>query len=260
MGASGGPGHGRPWGAVADRPCTGSGRAAEQNGERQGRQLPHDGPVDADEAPAGAAAAWLWPRSDQDLVSGEGHWSQIARVGWLKHDWYGHARAFRRSAEVLYQRASQETCELDTAFFPMAFLWRHYVELTLKRLIMDTQTLLDELPQRVMRTHKIDELWRVFRPLAERAHPNEPYGDLDNVGAMLLQLHKMDPLSQAFRYPVHPDGSPTLEGLDRIHLGTFHDAMVRTANWLDSCIDLVGEEMQMKAEYDSELAAEGDWY
>ncbi|MEU6554632.1 hypothetical protein ABZ915_30810 [Streptomyces sp. NPDC046915] len=206
------------------------------------------------------ATAWLWPQPGQDLLTDQGHWSQIACVGWLKDDWYGHAHAFRRSAEILHQQASQDTCELDTAFFPMAFLWRHYVELTLKRLITDLQHLLNEPSQEVMRTHNIEVLWRVFRPLAERAHPNEPSTDLDNVEATLRQLHGLDPTSEGFRYPIRANGSPTLEGIDRIHLGTFHDAMVRTANWLDSGVDLVDEELQMKAEYDREMSAEQDWY
>lgn len=199
----------------------------------------------------------LWPQSGQDLLSTEGPWTQIACVGWLKHDWHGHAYSFRRSAEIIYENASRSTGELDTAFLPMAFLWRHYVELTLKRKIALLQSLLD-LPLELMRTHKIDVLWRAFRPLAESAHPHEPVADLDNVEATLRQLDALDPNAEDFRYPVRMNGAPTLEGVDRVDLVQFHDAMVRAANWLDAGFDMIDDELQLKAEYESEYG-EYDW-
>jgi len=110
--------------------------------------------------------------------------------------------------------------------------WRHYVELQLKVLILLAKAYRRE-PADLPKTHRIDRLWRVARPLLEDAFPGDSHEDLENAERVLLQLHGFDPTSEHFRYPIRKDGSETLPTLGRVHIRRFHEAMEAVAGLLD---------------------------
>lgn len=83
-------------------------------------------------------------------------------------------------------------------------------------------------------THRIDHLWKVTRPLLERASPGD---EKDRDGArhaerLLMPLHELDPASEHFRFPIQKDGSDTLAKLNRVHMRRFHEAMESVINFL----------------------------
>lgn len=111
--------------------------------------------------------------------------------------------------------------------------WRHYTELQLKVLIELSRKYLRK-PAELPRTHKIDHLWRLARPLLEQAFPEDSNEDLDNTERIAMQLHGFDPTSEHFRYPMRRDGTETLTTLGRIHMRHFHEAMDGVAHMLDA--------------------------
>ena len=136
---------------------------------------------------------------------------------------------FRRAAEILQAAmlAQHSVRDLDTVIFPYAACWRHHVELQLKSLLAQLRALSD-LPVEGRHHHQIDQLWQEARKLMAEHFPGQK-ADLAAAGKVIIQLARMDPDGQEFRYAAKRDGSRTLPGIDRINLVAFHEAMIGVA-------------------------------
>jgi hypothetical protein len=170
-------------------------------------------------------------------------------------DWVGYAAGYWRGAEVIANHVATTGHDQDILVFPFLMCWRHHVELQLKSVIGLLQRYLDE-DVKLRMTHEVDQLWRLARGLLERAEHVGEGDDIANVERVLLQLHELDPTSEHFRYPVARDGSPTLAGVRRLHIGRFHEAMVNVAHFLDACDTGFRDMLGVQAEFEAEIIAE----
>ena len=103
----------------------------------------------------------------------------------------------------------------DTLIYPVAFLYRHYLELRLKEIIVQGAELLAQQSD-LKPVHKLDVLWNSVRSILETVWPNGPRTDLDAVENVIGQFHKLDLTSMAFRYPVDLKNNATLSGLAHV--------------------------------------------
>jgi hypothetical protein len=122
--------------------------------------------------------------------------------------WYRYAVAYKEAADRLSSSMS-DTFGRNLLGAPMLFLYRHYVELHLKSLLLDAGELLDD-PQAVPPKHYLLQLWERVRSLLLRVGPGSNGGWLDRADEVIAQLAALDPTSLAFRYPVDNGGKPSL--------------------------------------------------
>lgn len=192
-----------------------------------------------------------WPNPDADLLDVD-DWGRLACMDWPRDRWLGYIGGYRKGAEVIAAHVARTGRDQDYLVYPFLMCWRHYIELQLKVLIALAATYRRE-PMELRKTHKIDHLWRVARPLLERGFPSEPKEDLDDVERVLLQLHSFDPTSEHFRYPVETDGSETLTTLGRIHIHRFHEIMDGVAHFLDAVDTGIRQMIDTRAEYEEAM-------
>jgi len=115
--------------------------------------------------------------------------------------------------------------------------------------------------------HRLMDLWTACRRLHEQVWPDDG-GDLDAVEGTIIELARVDPKSQVFRYPEDRHGRPHLppeaETFDLLH---FADEMTKLSHWFDGVDgmldsysgykqDMDEHQRQMEAEYLAEMAAE----
>jgi hypothetical protein len=154
--------------------------------------------------------------------------------------------------------------EQDGLIYPFLYDWRQHIELALKQLIIETEELLDvESPAPF--GHKLDELWTRLRTALEAVdEPGPEQAELDNVGAVIVEVQRLDPFGDAFRYPLTRGSAPTLTDVDLLSFQAINDAFVPVANfledarcavsfWLDNKRDL---EHEIGRDYEDELARE----
>lgn len=200
-----------------------------------------------------------WPERHHDLRAIGRNWTSHALVD-KRLD---RADGYQRAAEILADHILTHRSDLDSVVFPFAACWRHYVELQLKRALMDLRRLLD-VPVVEEQHHDVLQLWNKVRPLLVRAHPDESRRDRSIVGRVLRQLAQLDPLGEDFRYAKRRDGSVTLAGLDRLDVHAFHDAMQAVANYLEGLLDKTGDYLSdyldLKSEYEDEMREMSDEY
>ena len=92
---------------------------------------------------------------------------------------------------------------------PMLFLYRHYIELHLKSLLLDAGELLDA-PQTVEPKHYLLSLWKKVRKLLIEISKQKPDAWFARADEIIGEFDALDPTSFAFRYPVDVQGRPSL--------------------------------------------------
>ncbi|MEV5543102.1 hypothetical protein AB0L13_40405 [Saccharopolyspora shandongensis] len=195
----------------------------------------------------------LWPGPDSDLLNSDSDWSLVACMDFPRDRWIGYVEGYRKAAALIVERVADTGRDQDYLVYPFLMCWRHHVELQLKslyRLLCRWHRQSAEL----LKTHRIDVLWRRVRPLLDAAYPDET-SDTDHVDRVLAQLQTFDPSSEHFRYPVRKDGSDTLETLGRIHMRGFHETMEGVARLFDGADTGLRVMIDQRDEAERDMAA-----
>jgi hypothetical protein len=164
----------------------------------------------------------------------------------------GYVEGYRRAATALYEHTSTTGGSPDYFVFPIAFLWRHHLELALKDVISLGRLLEDE-PRAFPVGHRLLDLWNVAREhIVKCGDPNAP--ELVNVEANLREFENIDPYADGFRYPLNRD--QTARSLpnapDYVNLRVLHEGMEALANFFSG----VRSELAVRLDYKLQMEAE----
>jgi hypothetical protein len=169
-------------------------------------------------------------------------------------DEFPYREGYRRGARQLVEYVCSESRDQDFLVYPIIYLYRHHVELALKRLLPLTADLAGEnLSEKCLRDldqHRIDELWNNLKHFLKTEKIRKHCGvaiaaeDFAGLNSYIQQLSKIDPDAQAFRYSHLKTGEASLpETLTHVNLAVFGDHMESLCNYLD-CIDTQLDRMQ----------------
>jgi hypothetical protein len=174
-------------------------------------------------------------------------WHNVACVNWARDPWPGYIEGFRRAARYLVLQVDKTGRDQDFLVFPILFLYRHHLELQLKRLISRGHWLLG-VDQPVLLGHDLRRLWTVCRAVLEEVLPGDATEALDVVGEHIQALAAVDPSAQAFRYPIDTHGRPSLpEQLTLLNLRHVAE-QVEAANLLDGAGEVITAQLDAKLE------------
>ncbi len=135
----------------------------------------------------------------------------------------------------------------DGLFMPIAYLYRHSIELALKSIIrtMYNAQRLFELPEGVLEKHGIILLWNIVRPVLIETWPNEDRTPVNNTQALLESLQRIDKSGQNLRYSHQKNGNKTSDKYPKIiRLELLKQAMHEVCNFITSCESAYYEEWQ----------------
>lgn len=175
------------------------------------------------------------------LVSSDADWHFNACLDTYSGSWTIYAHGYLEAARALVSRVGQTKSSQDTLVYPIVFLFRQYIELTLKHLIVTTGELIDNT-QVPGNRHSLHPLWERLLPLQAEMEVRMSQVVLnqleqEEVGRILREFDVFDKRSYTFRYPVGRDGEPSLPAhLRHLNLRRFRDAMDRLAYLLDRLV------------------------
>jgi hypothetical protein len=148
------------------------------------------------------------------------------------HPWDYYAVAYRRAAEHLFARVAADRANWDTLFYPLGFLWRHYLELRLKDIIVNAKLAVRAHPEFRFK-HSLKDLWEDAMPLLLRTNPTGT-SELAHVEPIVMELDARDPdRAEYFRYPSDTRGKVTAGPQPDVDLENFHATMMSAADVLD---------------------------
>lgn len=182
-----------------------------------------------------------WPeKGDQLFQSGE-DWQLSSYIEPWNKDFHAYAEGYKLAADIVADEVTATDIEhrttRDYVAYPVIYMYRHYIELRLKEIILVGNRLYG-MPQGLPKHHKIKELWTHARGILNNISSKD---DLDVAGDCINEFSTMDPDSESFRYPITRDGKPSIQQ-DRVVISLRHlrEVMTRLGSFLDSSSDYLG--------------------
>lgn len=150
-------------------------------------------------------------RGDQLFINDE---AQLQLDVSENYAYHGYKKGGFTSYSLAYLEAADRLVETLCGHFfdnaltlPIVFLYRHYLELTLKELVImgNERYNSSSTPylEKILKGHRIDFLWQELKPLLQKIYlPPEKREEIDAVGECIEEFSKVDESSMSFRYPV----------------------------------------------------------
>jgi len=164
-------------------------------------------------------------------------------------DKVGHEAAYiqgyHRGAECLVQHVlEKDGGDENVLIYPIVFLYRHHIELALKRILLRCPEMLgrqltpDE--EKHLADHRLDNLWSDLKPLIGPIYDamlwREPEAaDLEGINSYIRQLSDADPQSYSFRYSRKKKRNEASlpKTLTHINIRHFAEMMERLISYID---------------------------
>ncbi len=190
------------------------------------------------------ASSCLAPRKGDQLFRGDlPDWRNNACLNVMGNgDPIAYKEGYRRGAEVLIRTVQETQRNQDYLVYPIIFMYRHHIELALKRVIMRAPHLIERSltneEKQHLGKHRLDSLWQDLKPMipaiCNAALWSEPAReDLDGIDDYIRQLSELDVDSFSFRFPRSKKGRRSLpKHLKNINLRHFGETMGRLADYL----------------------------
>ena len=172
-----------------------------------------------------------WPKpGDKLFVPGNGR--TTAYLGYRASSSV-YAIGYKESADALIERVIEKDSGADLQFYSIAFLYRHYLELRLKELLISGGHVVYN-ESKLQHLHDLHNLWEPVRDILESITPDTYSAEMDALGKCIDELCILDAESMSFRYPVNKKGQPTLRGIERVELVNLKAVMERISAFLDA--------------------------
>ncbi|KJH70772.1 hypothetical protein [Aliterella atlantica] len=186
-----------------------------------------------------------------------------------------HIHGYYKAADILVNSAldSHINRDRDMLFFPIVFNYRHYIELSLKNLIEKSEDCYDALEQTgsnygSLKSRFKNNLNHHLKPLlnhlTERLLLIGEVGFEESICETILDIHKLDPESITFRYPIKKKGDLTLpeqESYDlkniqermKIVKNSFEGATIELQVKTDLALEWLSIQQEQISEFETEL-------
>lgn len=176
-----------------------------------------------------------WPKGDEVLFKSDADWKSNACLNMPRPSFSLIAEGYYLSANLSAEYVVQNGREQDHLVYPITFCYRQYLELALKELIQKGRRLLSE-PGDYVKRHELDRLWNTAKPILMKVWPEGPRADLEAVERILLEFQRVDPKSDAFRFPEGVNGEQPLAGLTHINIRNLANVMERLYNFFGGSV------------------------
>jgi hypothetical protein len=143
-------------------------------------------------------------------------WHNNAMLGWTHFPWDIYAAGYKDAADALVEALAERRTSLDSAIYPLMFLYRQGLELELK-LMLPLARRLAGATSASDHKHGLMPLWSELRRHVEQVAPQEDDKELPAIENFIRQLDTVDPGSFAFRYPTTKHGEVSLPELRHIN-------------------------------------------
>jgi len=209
------------------------------------------------------------PRKGEKLFRGDlRDWKNNACL--RDGDEYAYREGYRRGAQVLVRAVQETACDQDFLVYPIVFLYRHHIELVLKRVIKQAPYLIERPLTKAendhLEKHRLDLLWEDFKPMASAVTKAAgwsklPPEDVQGIDDYIRQIFEVDPASYSLRYAHSKKGDPSLpKGLTHINLRHFGELMERLASYLGGLEAAMCHLADLKQDFEAEMASYADDY
>ncbi len=165
---------------------------------------------------------------------------------WINSNQFLYSAGYRLAAKNLTAQLLKDTSDKAVLFYPIFFLYRHHIELLLKRMIRNAtrllnQNLTEEQRHRLGR-HKIDDLWMDLSPMLAGLSSSSGCDEavLDGISSYIKQIAELDPDGQRARYSHTTRGDQSMSAdnpMDFENFTRFMETLADCLEYIDTGLD-----------------------
>ena len=174
-------------------------------------------------------------------------WQMNACLNFMHDMSHGYVEGYRKAADRLVEIVAKTQCEQDYLVYPIVFLYRHHIELRIKQLL----ELLYEVGERKTpptRGHDLRQLWSECRPALKSFVGGGEKEGFRAVDRLVADFSSVDPMSDAFRYPRHRDGTKSVSKVRHMNLAVLREKMDIILEWLECCAFALEAQLEAMSE------------
>ncbi len=152
----------------------------------------------------------LWPNEYKELLKNDGGWYEFSQIerGQRSQQFISYCMAYKEAADILVNKSLSErdTFFLDLLVIPVLFLYRHYIEISLKSFIIEYSLETDEeLVNKFKgaKGHNLINLWSEYYKINKKYLAKKEKNTFNIVEEYIKDFNKHDEISTNFRYPVN---------------------------------------------------------
>lgn len=212
---------------------------------------------------------FLYPeKGDKVFEVVPGDWLSNACIKFSikKGRWAIIADGYKLAGDILSEYVKEKGAEQDFLIFPIAFNYRHNLELLMKYAIEIGLELYPEIQEskeigkNIPTHHRLNNLWDAVRKIIMR-HENMDKED-NRIKAMkeiIDQFSKLDPGSSFFRYPMDKDRKVHDCPMSIINIETLSRVMTKASNMMNGICMSLSVALDIKMEIEADFASEYMW-
>lgn len=190
------------------------------------------------------------------LEEGGGYYSQsVIGYKYKAEEFYRHVTAYTDCAERLYKSVIEDKSLKEALFFPMCYLYRNAVELSLKRVLFEecSFSIQEALEYMHDKKHSIHALWKKIKDEVIH-HADAPKNDttIYIVENYIVQLHNFDGASDKFRYPIDKHIQLYFKKQKKFDMSNVNKFFIELLSFLDAVDGMMSEHNKAMAEMQAE--------
>lgn len=150
------------------------------------------------------------------------------------YDYHAYGDGYLRAAIAIVPSIEIRQDPVDLLIYPIAFCFRHAIELYLKHFCELLPRIWDE-QQTPKLTHKLVDNWKVVKSYLERGDDFiRGKNSIRQFEKILTDFVQIDPTGETFRFPVNRNGGVHLEDSAVINVLVLRDAMLEAHDILET--------------------------
>jgi hypothetical protein len=172
-----------------------------------------------------------WPVKGKKLFIDSGNLSEFSHFGWgdTETQFLGYMEGYKVAADTLIDTAINlgTPKDLDILIFPTCFLYRQYLELVMKTILIfysghDRKVASDNV-KKVQ--HDLLKTWNVIEEYMLEEASDDEKASIHISKGYIAQFHAIDKSSFTFRYPVDKDLNGVLRKYQNVNLINLKECM-----------------------------------
>lgn len=185
------------------------------------------------------------------IFSREDDWHNNACLNFSPDMSQGYISGYKVAADKLIADVDENASNQDTLVYPIIFLYRQHIELSLKRIIKNGRFLQGENPSFPIH-HDIKDLWDLVKGIIKFVWKNNKTKEIAKITDIIIEFHSVDPDSMSFRYPVDLVGKAYNPEMRYVNLRKFGEIM----NFVSQFLCGIDAEIEQHCSYINEKLAE----
>jgi hypothetical protein len=183
------------------------------------------------------------------LKADDNDWKNNARI--FSSDYYRtefYIEGYKKAADNLVAHVISTGGDQDTLIYPIAFLYRHYLELLFKNIIENGYKLLNS-KKGYAKNHSLDSLWNNTKNIINEIWKEEDNSHEEEIEHFIAEFIQIDKTSQAFRYPKDQKGNEHLTQVELINIRHLSVCINSISEHLEGISTYIIESLSASTEY-----------